>query len=445
MATRLDVDLTHALDRTLGDGRGLSLAALEEAATRLGDVADWVAGEGERLAFLDLPLDAGPADAAVAWAAAAPEARDLILIGIGGSALSARVFDAIRPAEVAGPRLHVLDTVDPRPVQGLLRTLDPGTTCLIAASKSGATLETLSVFPILEAWLHAARGAEAARRIAVVCGVAASPLRTRAHERGYAVFDIPTAVGGRYSALTPVGLLPAACIGLDPRALLAGAAAARARCVEPRVADNPALALAAAHWAAESSGRGAAVLMPYGEALRPLGPWWAQLVGESLGKPGPSGPAGVTAVAASGPADQHSLLQLLVEGPDDKLTVFVDAAGDAGPDVPADAGDLTYAAGQALGAVLAAERDATEFALAQAGRPSVRVRLAAADAECVGAFLMTYEMAVVLWGRLLGVDPFGQPGVTLGKDAARAVLTGEPADLAARLARHRDTERTSSS
>ncbi len=240
---------------------------------------------------------------------------------------------------------------------------------------------------------------------------------------------MPPAVGGRFSALTAVGLLPGACLGVDPRGLLAGAQAARARCLGP-TAQNPAWALATAHAEAEAAGRSVAVLWPYGEALRPLGPWWAQLVGESLGKPAAGGPVGVTPVAARGPADQHSLLQLLVEGPDDKLVVFVDA--------PSEAPDLGSTSGHDLGRILAAEREATAYALSARGRPSVRVQLAASDAASVGAFLLTYEAAVVLWARRLGVDPFGQPGVALGKEAARAALTGEPADLAARLAAHRD-------
>ncbi len=442
MTARLDVELTHALDRTLGAGRGLSEESLRKALRPAGDLASWVEEEPQRAALLALALDAGPAEQAAAWAASRPPAQHVVVVGIGGSALSARVFEAIAPED--GPHLHVVDTVDPATVQSLMGRLDPGATLLLAISKSGTTLETTAVFPLLEAWLRSALGDDAVARIAVVCGPEPSPLRTHAEARGYALFDVPPAVGGRYSALTPVGLLPAACIGVDPRALLAGAAEARRRCLEPLIADNPALALAAAHRAAESAGRRVAVLWPYGEALKPLGPWWAQLVGESLGKPVSGGAAGVTPVAASGPADQHSLLQLLIEGPDDKLTVFVDAPSASGPVVPEQAAELTFARGKGLGALLAAEREATEYALARSGRPSIRIRLAAADAPSIGAFVLTWQMAVVYWGRMLGVDPFGQPGVTLGKQAAQAVLTGEPADLAAKLAAHRAQPRTRS-
>jgi glucose-6-phosphate isomerase len=163
-------------------------------------------------------------------------------------------------------------------------------------------------------------------------------------------------------------------------------------------------------------------LWPYGEALAPLGPWWAQLVGESLGKPTARGPVGVAPIAARGPADQHSLLQLLVEGPDDALVVFVDAQGVDGPRIPAGGGGLCVAAGQSLGRVLRVERAATARALALAGRPSITLHLSAADAEGVGACLFLFEAAVVAWARLLGVNPYDQPGVQQGKDIARALL-----------------------
>ena len=122
----------------------------------------------------------------------------------------------------------------------------------------------------------------------------------------------------------------------------------------------------------------------------------------------------------------------------------VEAVGPAGPAVPEDEHALCLASGQALGRILQAEQEATEHALAVAGRPSITVRLPAADAESVGAFLFLWETAVVLWARLLGVDPYDQPGVQQGKDAARARLTGAPTDLAARLDAHRAQARRTS-
>ncbi|MDF1700251.1 MAG: glucose-6-phosphate isomerase [Planctomycetota bacterium] len=422
----LSVDLSGALERTLGPGRGLPASALEAEVARLADLPSWM--EAERAAgradWFDLPLDEGPAEEIRAWRAAALAVDDVVIVGIGGSALTARIVDAVRPSAGLGPRLHVIDTVDPRAVEALTRSLDAGRTHVIGVSKSGGTLETTAVFLVLEAWLVERLGSGAAAHLAVIAGPGENPLRRHAEVHGYPAFLVPEGVGGRYSALTPVGLAPAAAVGLDPRVWLRGAEAVRGRCLDADPQVNPALALAAVHGAAERAGRGVAVLWPYGVALQPLAPWWVQLVGESLGKPGPDGPVGVAPLGATGPADQHSLLQLLVEGPDDKLVVFVRAGGEPrGPTVPIEGDAMCYAAGRSLGAILEAEQRATAEALAAAGRPSITIDLVAADATGVAAFLFAYQAAVVYWGRLLGVDPFGQPGVQGGKDATRRLLT----------------------
>ncbi len=423
---RLAVDVSGALESTLGIGRGIPTAAYDGEVARLADLAAWMDGERDagRADWFDVPVDETPAEEVRGWRAAAPAVDDVVVVGIGGSALTARIVDAVRPSRAWGPRLHVIDTVDPRVVEALTQTLDPARTFVIGISKSGGTLETTAVFLVLEAWLREALGEAAAAHLGAICGPDANALRVHAEARGYPTLPVPPGVGGRYSGLTPVGLAPAAAVGIDPLAMLRGAAEVRAVSLDPDPATNPALALAAIHAAAERAGRGVTVLMPYGAALQPLAPWWAQLVGESLGKPGPDGPMGVAPLAASGPADQHSLLQLLVEGPDDKLTLFV-RAEDApeGPTVPATGGELCYAAGRTLGAILDAEYRGTVESLRAVGRPVVELTLAAADAESVAAFLFAYSAAVVYWGRLIGVDPFGQPGVQGGKDAAKRLLT----------------------
>ena len=425
---RLSVDVSGALDAVLGSGRGIPAAAFDAEVARLADLAVWMDAEREagRADWFDVPVDENPAEEVRGWRAAAPEVDDVVLIGIGGSALTARIVDAVRPSRSWGPRLHVIDTVDPRVVEDLVHGLDAARTFVIGISKSGGTLETTAVFLVLEAWLREQLGEGAPGHIGVICGPDANPFRVHAEAHGYPLLPVPPGVGGRFSGLTPVGLAPAAAVGIDPLALLRGAADVRAACLSPDPAENPALALAAIHAAAERAGRGVTVLMPYGAALQPLAPWWAQLVGESLGKPGPDGPMGVSPLAASGPADQHSLLQLLVEGPDDKLVVVAKAADAAdGPVVPAEGRELCYAAGRSLGAIMAAEYQGTVESIRAAGRPVVELTLAAADAESVAAFLFAYEAAVVYWGRLIGVDPFGQPGVQGGKDAAKRILTSD--------------------
>lgn len=392
-----------------------ALDAARAAATRF---------HGERAegahAFADLAGASDTRTALQTWCDGAPPHDIVLVAGMGGSALSARVFDGLRD-DATNPRLVVLDSVDPVHVARALRQ-DPARVLLVAVSKSGVTLETLSVFLVLEAWLRAALGDEAPARIAVVCGEEDNSLRGHASTQGYAVFSIPTAVGGRFSGFTPAGLMPAELGGVSLDGLVAGAEQALALIQHEDPDRNPALALAALHLAAVRSGRMTAVLMPYGVRLAALAPWWAQLVGESLGKSG----QGIEPVAARGPADQHSLLQLWLEGPDTRLvwTVSAAASRDDTLRVPSHEDPALLGQGHALADILRIECEATREALAQCQRPAGHITLRADDEASVGAFLMSYQVAVVWIAHALGISPYGQPAVQLGKDAAKARLRG---------------------
>ncbi len=450
----VSVDLTFALDAALGQGRGIATAALDGWRARAAETLARTEAERRegRLAFLDLPSRDDLIAPVLAWARTRRRtATDVLLVGIGGSSRTAEVLDGTVPRRGRGtkgrPRLHVLDTVDPARVEALLADLRPGSTILVAVSKAGTTMETVAGFLLAEAWMERRLGRVRSRdRIALVAGEEANPLRARAESKGYECFPVPKGVGGRFSGLSPVGLLPAALAGVDVPALLAGAKDMTERASRPALQANPPFALAAIHHLALAAGRTASVCLPYAESLQPFALWWEQLLGESLGKTGANGPVGVTPLPGVGPSDQHSLLQLLIEGPDDKLTVFVETAGAAarGLRVPAPKGWPTPVAGHRLGAILAAEREATEVALAERGRPSIAIRLEDAKAASVGALLRAYEIAVVWWGWWMGIDPFGQPGVERGKVVATASLTGSPAEAAASLARHRATPRVTS-
>jgi glucose-6-phosphate isomerase len=434
----IEVDATFAF----GEGR-LPEAVFDGLEQRLAGIRRRTTRERARgdLAFLRLGERTEDAEAIARWRKSLPPFDDALILGIGGSALGARVFDALRPDPAGLPRLHVVDTVDPDFVGGLLARLDPARTVAVGISLSGTTLETAATFLVVEDWLRRAHGASAPARIAVVSGEEPNPLAHRAADRGYAGFSIPKGVGGRYSALSAAGLVPASLSGIDPLRLLSGARSAAERCVadDPR---NPAHALARLHYLAQWKGKSVAILWTYAARLEPLGPWWVQLVGESLGKKARERGTGVTPVAARGPADQHSLLQLVLDGPRDKFTLFLDArSGGRDLTVPSGGDDLSPVGGKGLGRILAAEREATEYALAHSGRPSASIRLRAADPESVAAFLVTAEAAVTYWGRFLRVNPFDQPAVALGKTAAMASLLGRPPDAARAIAAHRATTR----
>jgi len=355
-------------------------------------------------------------------------ARTLIVLGIGGSALGARALEATLGPGSGGRRLEVLDTVDPARVIPLMESLDPRDVAVALISKSGGTLETTALWRVLQPWLVAGVGEGWRARTVVVTDPDRGPLRDMAIAEGLPILRVPPDVGGRFSVLTAVGILPAAFLGLDVGGLLVGAEAVADAAGEP---GHPAFDFAAAHHAWYAEGARISVLCAYSSRLRVLGDWFVQLVGESLGKRRPDGSeVGWTPVAAEGPVDQHSQLQLWQEGPRDKLVTFL-SVEETGPDLPlgtpAGAAGVpgAWLAGQTLGSLMEAERRGTLAALALAGRPVVQIKLARLDAATVGALIMTLQLAIAYVGDLLGVEPFDQPGVEGGKRFASGLL-GRP-------------------
>lgn len=370
---------------------------------------------------------------------------DLLILGIGGSALGARaLLGALGtpawnelPAAARGgrPRLTILENVDPTTVGAALARLDPRRTLVNVVSKSGGTAETMAQYLLVRAWLEAAVGAAAAEHLVFTTDPARGALRTLAAAGGIATFDVPPAVGGRFSVLTAVGLLPAALLGIDPAALLAGARTALAAAEQERLRDNTPALFAALHHAADRElGAPLHVLMPYTDRFRDLTEWFRQLWAESLGKRLDRGGRevflGPTPVGAVGATDQHSQVQLFMEGPFDKVVTFL-AVDDLGPDlvIPGDPAtlppDLAYLPGHTLGALLRAEYEATSAALARMGRMNGTLHVPAVTAETFGELIMFFQLATGFAGVFYGVDPFDQPGVELGKRLTFAAM-GRP-------------------
>ena len=417
------------VDPTLLSGRLTS--AFEAALTAVAARHD----EGD-LGFLDLPY-ATESAAQVSELANGFGQRfdDLVVLGIGGSGLGAIALrDALlgpfwnqRSPEQRDhfPRLHVLDNPDPHTFQQLLHQIDPARALFNVVSKSGATAETMAQYLVVRERLDDLVGPDIARgHLLFTTDSTSGALRQIGDAEGVPMLPVPDNVGGRFSILSPVGLLPAAACGIDIQALLAGAADVESRCRATALNANPAGVLACLlHWADTEQGRPIHVMMPYADRLRSTALWFQQLWAESLGKAttlsGEERPTGPTPLAALGATDQHSLLQLLMEGPHDKVVLFVvvddPEASVLIPERYSEIDALSYLGGYSLGELLATERTATAEALRRAGRPNATVHLPAVNAHTFGQLIMLLEIATVVAGALYGVDPMNQPGVELGK------------------------------
>ena len=409
---------------------GVTPAEWNDLAIRFGELHAAVARDHKagRYGFMELEAQSAEASRASAHATHAPVTyTDVVVLGIGGSALGAIALRTALGEYDSSPRVHVVDNVDPRSFATLLVRVALDRTLWIVVSKSGTTVETLAQYAIVRETLASA-GLAPARHLAIVTDPTAGPLRAVATDEGIPAFAIPTNVGGRFSVLTPVGTLPAACAGYDVPALLAGARAMRERCSTPALADNPAGVFATLLWRAhQRAGQATHVFMPYSDALRDVAPWFVQLWAESLGKIDADGlPSGPTPVAARGATDQHSLLQLLMQGPADKVVCFLRV--DSHPRdliVPASAivpEAASFMRGRSLGELLDAEAGATARALLSAGRPSLTITVDAVNAHTMGELLMMLMIATVYAGALYRVNPLDQPGVELGKRLAIEAL-----------------------
>lgn len=377
----------------------------------------------------------------------------VLVLGIGGSALGMKaLLNALkRPGwnelDDEGreffPRLTVLDNVDPTSVAEALRRIDPRRALVNVISKSGGTSETMAQYLVVREWLERALGPAAARHLVFTTDPARGALREIAARDGIAALEVPPAVGGRFSVLSPVGLLPAALVGIDIEGLLSGARDALAGAERDDLLLNQAALWSVLHWAADTSlGARIHVLMPYTDRLREFAEWYRQLWAESLGKAkdrrGQEVHTGPTPLAAVGPTDQHSQVQLFMEGPFDKVVTFM-AVDRFAEDVtiPQSAGlpaDLAYLPGHTLAGLLQAEYQATSAALASMGRMNCSLHLPELSARTLGEAIMFFQLATGYAGVWYGVDPFDQPGVELGKRLTYAAMgrpgyTAEPLGL----------------
>ncbi|MBM3327474.1 MAG: glucose-6-phosphate isomerase [Calditrichaeota bacterium] len=441
MSLRLDVNMM--LSSAIGTDGGIDANDLEAVKYVFRAVrSDLTARHSTGLLpVLDLPFDHELIAAVQNYAGEVKQNfDDFVLLGIGGSALGPIALHAalnhpqhnLLPADKRkGLRFFCPDNVDPDLIGAVLDVANPHATLYNVVSKSGGTAETVAQFLLIVDLLQKVLGRSWKEHLVLTTDPEKGLLREFASKEGIAVFPIHPGVGGRFSLLTPVGLLPAALTGVDITTLCSGARAVNDVCFKPELEQNPAALIAACLYIAQAvKNKPIHVVFAYSNRLYYIADWFRQLWAESLGKrfnvDGKEIFTGPTPVKAVGATDQHSQVQLYVEGPPDKAFLILGTRRFgrelAIPDIHLDAPAVAYLQGADMGDLLNAERRATAYALARAGRPVMTLELDAIDARHIGALMNILEIATLYAGGFYRVNPLDQPGVEAGKLATYALM-----------------------
>ncbi len=441
----LHLDFNNMMADAIGPEHGITeqdLKELEPIASRYAKELKEERSQG-KLQFLDLPYGKNTLTEILEAAQSfRGKFRNLVVVGIGGSALGNTAihtalnhpfYNTLGSKERAGcPRIYVLDNVDPDRFAGLMDVVKPEETLYNFITKSGSTVETMSQFLIITNLLREKLGKDYQRHVVATTDSEKGVLREITRNEGFKSFAIPAGVGGRYSVLTPVGLFSAAMSGVDVAALLDGAAIMDEACRSDALWENPALMGAALHFLSHTrKGKNILVMMPYSHALGGAAEWFCQLWAESLGKKTSLDQktvhAGSTPVKAVGVVDQHSQIQLYMEGPYDKVITFCEVKRfhktvSIMPESKDVSGELAYLKGRTLNDLMKAEFEGTRLALTEQNRPNCTVSLDELSASTLGQFFYFYELQTAYTGKFYNVNAFDQPGVEAGKINAFAML-----------------------
>ncbi len=416
---------------------GIEITAEMKAAAQAAN-ALLQSGEGagnDFLGWVHLPSSITEAEIAQIQAAAErlrSKADLVICIGIGGSYLGAKAvleamsdpFQLLRKEQQNPTVVFAGQNISEDYIHSLMEASAEHSIGAIVISKSGTTTEPAIAFRLIKAEIEKRYGKqEAAQRIVAVTDKARGALKTLATNEGYETFVIPDDVGGRFSVLTPVGLLPLAVAGVDIAALVRGAQQMEAATADTVAFDeNPAAIYAATRNTLYNDGKKIEILGSYEPRLQYVNEWWKQLYGESEGKQG----KGIFPASVTLTADLHSMGQYIQEG---ERTLFETIISVAAPDhevkIEADAENLdglNYLAGKRISEVNRMAELGVQLAHVDGGVPNIRIEIPAVDAEAIGGLLYFFEKACGISGYILGVNPFDQPGVEAYKKNMFALL-----------------------
>ena len=431
----IQFDFNFFMDEFIGSEHGIAKKDIDELKPACDAACKRMEDEKAKgmLGFLELPFDTSIIEDIRKFKATVPWCDTVALIGIGGSALGpqalknalADIYLNELPDTNRGKRCkaYFFDNVDPGEMQSLLQILNISSTLFLVISKSGGTTETNANFAILLDTIKK-HTKDYKKHIVTITDPEKGILRQVTREEGFVSFPVPSNVGGRFSVLSAVGLVIAEFLGIDAYGLLKGAANVVQRYYGKNVWDNAPLLNAAFHYLFDiKKNKRINVLMPYTRKLYLFADWYRQLWAESLGKrfdmQGKEVMAGLTPVAALGTIDQHSQLQLYLEGPNDKVITFLKLK-DFGTDIIMPQfykgkQELEYLTGKSLRKLNEFEEQATELVLKEASRPNASLILPKLNEEAIGELIMFLEMQTAYAGYLYNINPYDQPAVEQGK------------------------------
>ena len=363
----------------------------------------------------------------------------IVVLAIGGSALGTiclqQSLKHLYENELKSgkfPKLHVLDNIDPALIQAIEDIIDYKKTLFIVVTKSGTTPETLAQYFYFRSKTDAKK-LDPKKHFVFITDPKKGLLREIANKEKIPSFEVPENVGGRFSVLTPVGLLPASLIGINIKKLITGAKKMRQKFLSKSTEENLPFQLAAIQYSLNKKGKTITVLMPYSQKLIRLADWYRQLLAESIGKKldnqGKAVNVGLTPVNALGVTDQHSQLQLYNEGPNDKLIIFIETLKN-GPTLkiplPKNSdSDINFLKNTTFNKLFQVEKIATEQVLTANNRPNITIQIDQVNEESLGELFMLFEGSIAFLGEFFNINAYDQPGVELSKVLTKKMLSAK--------------------
>lgn len=426
----IELHLENISDKKIGQKNGLSEKELKDFCKKNQNFVDHIFNSQDKAGFhfVSLPEEKSTLEKIKGYAKEQKENKwtDIVLLGIGGSALGTiAVKEALISSFSIGPKLHVVDNIDPAFIADLMENLNFSKTLFIVISKSGTTTEPMALYALIKEKLLKKFSKTYQKHLLFITDPEEGILREMAEKEGIQAYEIPSTIGGRFSVLTNVGLIPCALAGINIEELMKGAATMKNLLKKTSGYDNLALKLASIQYLMDREKKKVmTVLMPYSHYLFRVGDWYRQLLAESIGKNLNSGP---TPINALGTTDQHSQLQLYNDGPNNKFIIFMRVMkhlkdpkiANLLPQV------MGFLNGKKMSQVMDAAYLGTAQALAEHQRPNITLEIEKVDAFHIGALFMLFEFQVALLGFMYKVNAFDQPGVEHSKIITKKILNNK--------------------